>query len=95
MKNLLIAPHIDDEVLYCSSLLNSNFFVYFCGVNKQFIDIRLSELKLVSAFFNNFQYEVDKTKDSNNYAEYGLHFWVNKFQSLINKIQPEQIFLPL
>ncbi len=34
IKNLVIAPHVDDEILGCGGILNSSFLVYFCGIDE-------------------------------------------------------------
>ena len=48
MDKLIISPHIDDEVLGCGGILDSNSFVLECGVDKFHIvsrDRRIEELK--------------------------------------------------
>lgn len=98
-SKLVIAPHADDEVLGCSSVLDEYTFVYFCGIDERFSygspdkripqDERISEVDAVAKIFG---YE---------YA-YGP-FHVNKYQffdvkesleSIVNTIKPEKVFIP-
>jgi LmbE family N-acetylglucosaminyl deacetylase len=99
IKNLVIAPHVDDEILGCGGILNSSFFVYFCGVDESRIrkdkdrtstDQRFSELKKVSDFLG-FKYECNESSKVNHYVEQDF---IDIFEDLINRIKPEKIFLP-
>ena len=61
IKDLIIAPHADDEVLGCSSILDKNSFVYYCGIDESLVkpdpkhrigmEARLQEIKKVADFF--------------------------------------------
>ena len=33
MKKLIIAPHIDDDVLGCGGIIDSNSMVLYCGMD--------------------------------------------------------------
>ena len=33
MLKIIVAPHIDDEVLGCGGILDENTFVFYCGVD--------------------------------------------------------------
>ncbi len=93
MKNLIIAPHIDDETVGCGGILDDSCYVYFCGVD-WFHEItqaeRLAEAKNVSEFFG-YEYEVNTLPVVNDY--YGREF-INIFQKLINEKQPDKIYIP-
>ena len=34
VKNLVISPHVDDEILGCGGILDESFFVYYCGIDE-------------------------------------------------------------
>lgn len=98
-KNLILAPHVDDEVLGCGGILNEAFFVYFCGIDESklrkdkdpaHIDERFSELKQVANFLG-FKWECNQKNVVNHYNE---QQFIDTFEDLINKIRPEKIFLP-
>ena len=99
IKSLVIAPHVDDEVLGCGGILDSSFLVYFCGIDESLLrqdkdrvatDKRFSELRKVADYLG-FSFECNKTSKVNNYSE---QEFINTFEDLINRIKPEVIFLP-
>lgn len=99
IKNLVIAPHVDDEILGCGGILNSSFFVYFCGIDESKIrydkdrtatSLRFTELKKVADYLG-FKYECNETSKVNHYVEQDF---IDVFEDLINRIKPEKVFLP-
>lgn len=93
MKKLVIAPHIDDEVVGCSGILDKDTYVYFCGVD-WFHEItqeeRLKEAENVSQWFG-YKYEVNTLSVVNEYE--GRSF-INIFQKLINEQGPDKVYIP-
>ncbi len=100
MKKLIIAPHIDDEVLGCSSVLNKEAFVYYCGIDESKLPAdpghrisvpdRLKEVEEVGNFLG-FEYEINHDSKVNFYLEQDF---IGIFEDLINKMKPDVIFLP-
>jgi LmbE family N-acetylglucosaminyl deacetylase len=92
MKNLIIAPHIDDEVLGCYSLLNEDTLVCYIGVeDRSYVSAeeRVKELedaasikKFKWVLFNNVV---------NNYKSEEL---ITSIEELINREKPENVFIP-
>jgi len=92
MKNLIISPHIDDEVLGCYSVLTNETHVMECGVDDFHIvnkEERLIELSNL-ANYKNIKYSVYDNK-VNSYVIQNL---IPQIEQAINTIKPEFIFLP-
>lgn len=93
MTKLVIAPHVDDDVIGCGGILDSDTYVYYCGVDLFHVvshEERLEEAqkvadvsghKIVGAGINevNF-YEFHKIKDD--------------LESLLFFTEPEEVILP-
>lgn len=99
IKNLVISPHVDDEVLGCGGIIDSSFFVYYCGIDESrlredkdrtSIDVRMSELKKTADFLG-FKFECNEASKVNHYTE---QEFINIFEDLINRVKPERVFLP-
>jgi LmbE family N-acetylglucosaminyl deacetylase len=101
MKRLIIAPHIDDEVLGCFSSIDSNTFILYCGMDESKIkfdwvkqrpdsDIRLNELQTVQQELL-FSYEI-LNNEVNNYVIQKL---IPEFERIINKVQPDELYIPV
>jgi len=98
-KNLVIAPHVDDEVLGCSSVLGPDTFVYFCGVDETYsygdsmhripLEDRLLEAKEVSEYFgHSFTYISWSRVNTYNLLEIK-----DALEAMVNEIKPERIFI--
>lgn len=101
MKTIIISPHIDDEVLGCFSAISENTFVIYCGSDETHINFdwvkqrpkleqRLLELELVRKKYN-FEYVILNNKVN----EYSIQDLIPEFEKYINKIQPEEIYIPV
>jgi LmbE family N-acetylglucosaminyl deacetylase len=97
--NLAIAPHVDDEVLGLGGLLDSSFFVYYCGIDESrfgndkdavSIGVRYEELQQVAAYLG-FKYSCNEESKVNHYVEQDF---ITVFEELINEIKPERVFIP-
>lgn len=100
MKTLLISPHVDDEVLGCGGILDSDTFVYFCGIDESSLAPdpahripkleRAQELADVAAFYG-FAYEINEKTRVNHYTIQEL---IGPIEAAINRIKPETILIP-
>ena len=105
IKKLIIAPHADDDVLGCGGILNSDSFVYYCGIdeflvekeivegnpeNRIPLERRKQEIQDVANFLG-FQYEINLDNKVNHYKETDS---IKQLEELINRIKPERIFIP-
>lgn len=98
-KNFVISPHVDDELLGCGGVLDSSFFVYYCGIDESKIrkdkdatpiKKRYEELKKAADFLG-FKWECNEKSKVNHYTE---QEFINVFEDVINKLKPETVFLP-
>jgi LmbE family N-acetylglucosaminyl deacetylase len=93
MKKLVIAPHIDDEVVGCGGILDEDTIVYFCGVDQYHIipkEERLKELQKVCDFYN-YKYNVNEKSVVNKYCATDF---IDDFQDTINVFKPEKVYIP-
>jgi LmbE family N-acetylglucosaminyl deacetylase len=101
MKRLIIAPHIDDELLGCFSSIDSDTFILYCGMDESKIkfdwvkqrpdsDTRLKELQAVQEEML-FSYEI-LNNEVNNYVIQNL---IPEFERVINQVQPDELYIPV
>lgn len=101
MKRLIIAPHIDDEILGCFSSIDSNTFILYCGMDESKIkfdwvkqrpdlDTRLKELRAVQEEML-FSYEI-LNNEVNNYVIQNL---IPEFERVINQVRPDELYIPV
>lgn len=100
MKKLVISPHIDDEILGCFSVLDSNTLVVYCGIDENRIvgdwvkprpsqKVRLNELTKVSKLVG-FQYLIL----DNPVNFFNLQTLISSFEKIINDFEPDKVFIP-
>ena len=100
LKDLIIAPHADDEVLGCGGILGKDSFVYYCGINESLVapdkehrigqTARLNEIKSVSDFLG-FGWKCNMNTQVNHYKETEF---IQELETLINEIRPDRVFIP-
>lgn len=100
IKNLIISPHLDDEVLGCFGILGPETFIVYCGVDESTItsswvkkrpskDERIEEMSKISSKFK-FDFKI---------LDYKVNYYVvqdllTSFEYFINELKPETIFIP-
>ena len=100
-KTLIIAPHIDDEVLGCFSSISDDCFILYCGYDESHIDyewvksrpttdVRLQELANLSERFE-FSYELL----SNKVNHYEIQKLIPSIEKAINEIKPTELYIPV
>ena len=92
MDKLIIAPHVDDEVIGCGGMLDNSCQVIFCGLQPNHIipaAERMIEIENVSKHFGYKWHLMDG--EVNKYDE---HNFIDAIQDLINVYTPHIIYLP-
>ncbi len=92
MKNLVIAPHIDDEILGCFSVLNEDTFICYLGVeDRSFVSAkeRIEELENAASIMK-FKWKVF----SNVVNSYKTEDLINTIEEKINDLKPENVYIP-
>ena len=93
MKKIVIAPHIDDDVLGCGGIIDSDTLTLYCGVDEFHIiskEDRLKEADAVRDFYKNKYILLDNTKVN----DYKVKDLIDEFQKVINKHMPEEVYIP-
>ena len=89
---LVIAPHIDDEVLGCGGILDDDTFVLHCGVENRsnvHSEERIKEVEEVRKVAG-FKMKLLNNK-VNDYKAIDL---IPDFEKTINELKPEQVYIP-
>ena len=92
-KKLIIAPHVDDDVLGCGGIIDGNTFVLYCGLNESdLIDrpsmrVRLDEADKAAAYLGH-EYLLLENKVNN----YTIPDLISPIEKTINNIRPEEIY---
>lgn len=93
IASLVIAPHVDDEVLGCASILSPSCHVYFCGV-EAFREVgrseRLEEAEAAARLLGH-SWECDTDRTVNQYQEHEL---IVALEAVINRVKPLRVFIP-
>ena len=101
ITRLIIAPHIDDEILGCFSAIDKNTFILYCGCDESHIqfdwvrqrpnsDTRLDELQQVQS-----KYGFDCVVLPNKVNEYKITDLIPQFEKYINQVKPDEIYIPV
>ena len=93
MKRIVIAPHIDDDVLGCGGIIDKDTLVIYCGVDDYHVvsrEERLKEADSVKEYLGN-DYKLYHGHKVNNYKSVDL---IDEFSKTINNHKPEEIYIP-
>lgn len=99
MKKLVISPHIDDEVLGTAGILDSDTYIFECGIDKNrnvpgwgivTLESRMDEFRAICKE-SSASGEVFNQPEVNNY---NLRELLPEIERLINKLKPEEVYIP-
>jgi LmbE family N-acetylglucosaminyl deacetylase len=92
MKNLIIAPHIDDEILGCFAVLNEETSVCYLGVeDRSYVSAKERVMEMEEAArAKRFKW----TLFNNTVNSYRCEQMISILEEEINRLQPEQVFIP-
>ena len=94
IKRLIIAPHVDDDVLGCGGILDKTCHVVYCGLDETVIEDRpsmterLDEIFSVKEITNHTHEVLDNLV--NRYDEYEL---IGQIEEIINDYKPDEVYV--
>ena len=94
-KKLIIAPHVDDDVLGCGGIIDDNTFVLYCGLDESHLtgrppmSTRIAEADKAAAYLGH-EYLLLENKVNN----YTIPDLISPIEKIINDIKPEEIYIP-
>ena len=94
-KKLIIAPHVDDDVLGCGGIIDKDTFVLYCGLNESdLVDrpsmkMRLDEAEKAAVYLGH-SYILLENKVNN----YTIPDLIAPIEKLINDLTPEEVYIP-
>ena len=94
MKRLIIAPHVDDDVLGCGGILDKTCHVVYCGLNetgldnRPTMDDRIKEINNVQSVTGHSFEIFDNLV--NRYDEYKL---IGQIENVINIQKPKEVYV--
>ena len=94
IKKLIIAPHVDDDVLGCGGILDENCHVVYCGLDETGIENRPSKQHRLDEIqdvikITNHDYEILE----NNVNRYNEHNLIGHFERIINEVKPLEVYV--
>jgi LmbE family N-acetylglucosaminyl deacetylase len=92
LRSLILAPHIDDEVLGCYSFLNADTHVMYFGVEeREYVSSkeRIEEMKQ-AAKLKKFDWHIEKFRVNN----YQVSELIDPIEKCINSIHPGCVIIP-
>ena len=91
-KKLIISPHIDDEVLGCGGILDSNTFILECGVDEFHVVSKEDRIKELNSAQKISNFNFITLNHRVNYYE--LKPLIDDISNTINQQKPDIVFIP-
>ena len=94
MKRLMIAPHVDDDVLGCGGILDKSCHVVYCGLDETGLEDRPTmedRLKEINDVQSITGHSFDVLNNLvNRYDEFKL---IGQLENAINTIKPKEVYV--
>jgi len=93
VEKLIIAPHIDDDILGCGGILDDKSFVLYCGVEDFHIvsrEERISEANAAAEILGHSY----KLLEGNTVNSYEVTDLLDTFSVHINNLKPSKVYIP-
>ena len=94
MKRLIIAPHVDDDVLGCGGILDKSCHVVYCGLDETGLEDRPTmedRLKEINDVQSITGHSFDVLNNLvNRYDEFKL---IGQLENAINTIKPKEVYV--
>jgi len=93
---LIIAPHVDDDVIGCGGILDKETVVYYCGVDDFHVVSKDDRNKEAIAASNiaNYKFVWPINGPRVNYYYNSLNDLISKFTDLMYVYKPDEVYLP-
>jgi LmbE family N-acetylglucosaminyl deacetylase len=95
MDKLIIAPHVDDDILGCGGIMDEDTFVLYCGLNESDIpdrpslQTRLKEADNVAEYLGHKYHLLE-----NRVNQYSIPDLIGPIEDFINEIKPNEVYIP-
>jgi LmbE family N-acetylglucosaminyl deacetylase len=96
VKRLVIAPHVDDDVIGCGGILNEDALVYYVGVDDFHVvsaPKRRAEAMRVAVETGHRYFWPNGKHIVNHYAN-SLNVLIEEFEGLFQREKPNEVLLP-
>lgn len=94
MKKLIIAPHVDDDVLGCGGILNEDCFVLYCGINETGIPDRPTEQERLGEIHSVMSITKHNYKILDNLVNhYNEQQLIEQIERVINVNKPDEVYV--
>jgi len=92
---LVIAPHVDDDILGCGGIIDKNTIILYCGIdetgipNRPDFKERIKEANDVKDYLKSEYILLD-----NKVNNYKIQNLIGQIESVINDLRPDEVYIP-
>ena len=94
MRKLIIAPHVDDDVLGCGGILDESCFVLYCGLDETGIPNRPSEQERIEEIHSVMRITHHNYRILDNLVNhYNEQQLIGQIEKEINILKPDEVYV--
>ena len=94
IKKLIIAPHVDDDVLGCGGILDESCFVLYCGLDETGIPNRPSEQERIEEIHSVMRITHHNYRILDNLVNhYNEQQLIGQIEKEINILKPDEVYV--